>query len=100
MAFAVAELCSVVLVQQDDLALAPFSRDRVIAVLFLGTIAGAVQFALLMWGAALAAAAHDSPVSHAESDRRDAARDRAPRRLAERRELMAGMALAIAAGFL
>lgn len=49
MAFAVAALSPIVAVQQGSLALPAFSSNGWIAVLFLGSIAGAVQFSLFMW---------------------------------------------------
>ena len=49
MAFAVAALLPVVGFQQGSAALPAFSHKGWIAVVFLGTIAGAVQFSLFMW---------------------------------------------------
>lgn len=49
MAFAVAALLPVVGLQQGSAALPAFSHKGWIAVVFLGTIAGAVQFSLFMW---------------------------------------------------
>lgn len=49
MAFAVAVLSPVVVLQPGGVALPALSRDGWIAVVFLGTIAGAVQFSLFMW---------------------------------------------------
>lgn len=49
MAFAVAALLPVIAIEQGGLALPAFSFNGWIAVIFLGTIAGAVQFSLFMW---------------------------------------------------
>jgi drug/metabolite transporter (DMT)-like permease len=49
MAFAVATLLPVVAFREGDLALPPFSSKGWIAVIFLGTIAGTMQFSLFMW---------------------------------------------------
>lgn len=49
MAFAVAALLPVIALQHGDLALPALSRKGWIAVVFLGVIAGAVQFSLFMW---------------------------------------------------
>jgi drug/metabolite transporter (DMT)-like permease len=49
MAFAVAALLPVVAFQEGDLALPAFSPKGWMAVVFLGTIAGTLQFSLFMW---------------------------------------------------
>ena len=49
MAFAVAALLPVVAIEQGGLALPTFTGKGWIAVFFLGTIAGALQFSLFMW---------------------------------------------------
>ncbi len=49
MAFAVAALLPVVAIVQGGLALPSFSVNGWIAVVFLGSVAGAVQFSLFMW---------------------------------------------------
>jgi drug/metabolite transporter (DMT)-like permease len=49
MAFAVAALLPVIAFQQKGLSLPMFSFKGWVAVIFLGTIAGAVQFSLFMW---------------------------------------------------
>jgi drug/metabolite transporter (DMT)-like permease len=50
MAFAVAALLPVIAVGQGGLALPAFMAKRWIAPIFLGAIAGAVQFLPFMWG--------------------------------------------------
>ena len=52
MAFAVAALLPVIAVGQGGLALPAFTAKGWIAPIFLGTIAGAVQFSPFMWGCA------------------------------------------------
>jgi drug/metabolite transporter (DMT)-like permease len=49
MAFAVAFLLPFVMVHRGSVALPVLSQNGWIAVIFLGTIAGAVQFSLFMW---------------------------------------------------
>jgi drug/metabolite transporter (DMT)-like permease len=49
MAFAVAALLPLVAARNGGIPLPAFSRNGWIAVLFLGTVAGAVQFSLFMW---------------------------------------------------
>ena len=49
MAFAVAALLPVVAIMQGGLALPSFSFNGWIAVVFLGSVSGAVQFSLFMW---------------------------------------------------
>lgn len=49
MAFAVAALSPAIALSQGSLALPALGTKGWIAVVFLGTIAGAVQFSLFMW---------------------------------------------------